>query len=226
MQYEILAAPSYSLLEVDLDPGQKIITESGAMAWMEGDLETQTGVRGGLMKGLKRKLLSGESFFQNTYTAGPGGGRIALAPGPDGEIVPYEMTGGELILEKSAYLASTEGVECDSKFDGFKGLFNEGFFVLRVTGEGLLFFNAYGDIREIEVDGSYQIDNGYAVAWEPTLEYKLTRSGRTIRSFLFSDQFILRFTGTGKLWVQSRSPRSLASWVHPFRPVEAKDHSN
>ena len=226
MQYEILAAPSYSLLEVDLEPGQKIITESGAMAWMEGDLETQTGVRGGLMKGLKRKLLSGESFFQNTYTAGPGGGRIALAPGPDGEIVPYEMTGGELILEKSAYLASTEGVECDSKFDGFKGLFNEGFFVLRVTGEGLLFFNAYGDIREIEVDGSYQIDNGYAVAWEPTLEYKLTRSGRTIRSFLFSDQFILRFTGTGKLWVQSRSPRSLASWVHPFRPVEAKDHSN
>ncbi|MDP7033063.1 MAG: TIGR00266 family protein [Planctomycetota bacterium] len=226
MQYEILAAPSYSLLEVDLEPGQKIITESGAMAWMEGDLETQTGVRGGLMKGLKRKLLSGESFFQNTYTAGPGGGRIALAPGPDGEIVPYEMTGGELILEKSAYLASTEGVECDSKFDGFKGLLNEGFFVLRVTGEGLLFFNAYGDIREIEVDGSYQIDNGYAVAWEPTLEYKLTRSGRTIRSFLFSDQFILRFTGTGKLWVQSRSPRSLASWAHPFRSVEIKDHSN
>ncbi len=226
MRHEILTAPSYSLLEVDLEPGEKIVAESGAMAWMEGDLSTETGVRGGLLKGLKRKLLTGESFFQNTYTAGAGGGRIGLAPGPDGEIIAHELTDGELVLEKSAYLASEEGVECDSKFDGFKGLFNEGFFVLRVTGTGLLFFNAYGDIREVEVNGSYTIDNGYAVAWEPTLDYKLSRAGRKIRSFLFSDQFILRFSGTGKLWVQSRSPRALASWVHPFRSVKSKNQNN
>ena len=81
----------------------------------------------------------------------------------------------------------------------------------------MLFFNAYGDIQEIPVDGEYVVDNGYAVAWEPGLQYRITRA-RKIRSFLFSDQLLLRFSGQGKLWVQSRSPGSLANWAHPYRP--------
>jgi len=89
--------------------------------------------------------------------------------------------------------------------------------VLRVTGTGTLFFNAYGDIEEIEVNGSYTVDNGYAVAWEPTLQYHITKS-KKIRAFLFSDQLLMNFTGRGKVWVQSRSPRTLSNWVHPFRP--------
>ena len=75
----------------------------------------------------------------------------------------------------------------------------------------------------IDIDGEYVVDNGYAVAWEPTLTYQLTR-GRKIRSFLFSDQLLLRFSGKGRIWLQSRSPRSLAAWVHPFRPVESKSN--
>ena len=103
-----------------------------------------------------------------------------------------------------------------------RGFFNEGFFVLRVTGTGDLFFNSFGDIQEIDLDGEMIIDNGYAVAWEPTLTYQLTR-GRKIRSFLFSDQLMLRFSGRGKVWVQSRSPQTFASWIHPFRSVESND---
>ena len=137
-----------------------------------------------------------------------------------GAVVPHEMTGGELFLEKGAYLASQEGVTCDAKWDGLKGLFNEGFFVLRVTGAGKLFFNAYGDVQEVQVDGEYTVDNGFAVAWEPTLQYQLTRA-RKIRSFLFSDQLLLRFTGRGRLWVQTRSPNAMANWIHPFRPQKS-----
>ena len=74
------------------------------------------------------------------------------------------------------------------------------------------------------MDGSYIVDNGHAVAWEPTLRYEITR-GRSIRSFLFSDQLLLRFRGRGRLWVQSRNPQVLANWVHPYRSVirESKD---
>ena len=223
MDYEFHAQPSYTALEISLQPGEEIVTESGAMIWMGGDLQVETSARGGLLGGGKR-MLSGESFFQNTYRAKDGPGLIGLAPGQAGDILAHEMDGGELLLEKNAYLASTPGIECNADFQGLRGLFNEGLFVLRVNGTGTVFFNAYGDIQEIPLDGSYIVDNGHAVAWEPSLEYRLTRA-RTIRSFLFSDQILMEFSGTGRLWVQSRNPRSLAAWVYPFRAVQRKNRN-
>ena len=224
MDYSIDSRPSYSLLEVTLAPGEELVTEAGAMAWMDSNLEVETSTRGGLMSGVKRAIGGGESFFQNTYTAQGAPGVIGLAPGQPGDIRSYEMGGGELLLERGAYLASTSGIETNADFQGLRGLFNEGLFILRVSGSGLLFFNAYGDIQEIEVDGSYVVGNGHAVAWEPSLDYRLTRAGR-IRSFLFSDQIIMEFSGRGRLWVQSRNPHSLADWISPFRRVESNTNS-
>ena len=93
---------------------------------------------------------------------------------------------------------------------------------LRVSGTGFLFFGSYGDVQEVDVDGSYTVDNGYAVAWEQTLDYSIGRTGRSIRDFFFGDQLICRYHGRGKLWIQTRSPRNLAAWVHPFRRVKSK----
>lgn len=222
MKYQIFADPTYSAVEVSLEAGERIVAESGAMAWMSANMRTETSTRGGIMAGMKRALLSGESFFQNTYHPEGGPGTVTFAPGSAGDLIAHELSNGELLLEKGAYLASSEGVTCDSKFDGLRGFFNEGMFVLRVTGTGTLFFHAYGDVIPIDVDGEYVVDNGFAVAWEPTLSYQLTR-GRKIRSFLFSDQLLLRFSGKGRIWLQSRSPRSLAAWVYPFRPVESSN---
>ncbi len=222
MQYNIFCEPTYSAVEVQLETGERVVAESGAMAWMTANMQTETSTRGGFMAGMKRKLLAGESFFQNTYYPEGGPGTVTFAPGSAGDIVAQEMNQSELLLEKSAYLASSEGITCDSKWDGLRGFFNEGMFVLRVTGTGTLFFHAYGDVYPIDVDGQYVIDNGFAVAWEPQLTYQLTR-GKKIRSFLFSDQLLLKFTGRGRVWVQSRSPRSLAAFVHPFRPVQSSN---
>lgn len=191
------------------------------MSWMSSNIKTTTAAKGGMLAGLKRAVLAGESFFQNTYEAEHGPGTIGLAPGTAGDIIAHELD-GEIFLEAGAFLASTSGVECNSKFQGLKGLLGEGMFALHVSGNGTLFFNAYGDIEEVQVDGSYVVDNGYAVAWDPSLNYSLTRS-KKIRSFLFADQLLMNFTGHGRLWVQSRSPRTLANWVHPFRPVESKN---
>ncbi|MFW6171033.1 MAG: TIGR00266 family protein [Planctomycetota bacterium] len=222
MNYEIICSPAYSALEATLDAGEPLVAESGAMAWMSANIRTETSTRGGFMSGMKRKMLAGESFFQNTYRAEGGPGSVALAPGAAGDIIAHELHGDELLLEKGAYLASTEHVTCDSKWGGLRGLFNEGMFVLRVSGTGTLFFNAYGDVHPVDVEGEYVVDNGFAVAWEPSLDYQVTR-GKKIRSFLFSDQLLLRFSGSGRIWVQSRNPRALASWVHPFRPVESNN---
>ena len=222
MDYNIECQPAYSLLDVELAAGESLAADAGAMAWMDPNIRTETSTRGGVLGGLKRSFLAGESFFQNTYTAEGGPGRISLAPGCAGDVAAYSMSQGELLLEKGAYLASDTGIKCDSKWQGLRGLFNEGLFVLRVTGSGMLFFHSYGTLHEIQVDGQYLVDNGYAVAWEPTLQYQLTKA-RRIRSFLFSDQILLRFHGQGRLWVQSRSPQTLANWVHPFRPQKSNN---
>lgn len=219
MKYEITCNPTYSAVEVNLEPGERFVADAGAMAWMSSNIKTETAVRGGLMAGMKRALLSGESLFQNIYYPEGGPGTVAFAPGSPGDICALEMNQSELLLEKGAYLASNEGITCDAKFDGLRGFFNEGMFVLRVTGTGTLFFHGYGDIHPVDVDGEYLVDNGFAVAWEPTLTYQLTRA-RKIRAFLFSDQLLLRFAGRGRIWVQSRSPRTLANWVFPFRQVK------
>lgn len=225
MEYRLQCEPGYSLVECELAAGEQIVGDAGAMAWMSPTIQTETTTRGGILKGLRRAALGGESFFQNTYTAVGAPGAIAFAPGCAGGIVPHELRDGELLLQKSAYLASSTDIHCDSKWQGLKGFFSEGLFVLRVTGTGLLFFASYGCVHEIEVNGEYTLDNGYAVAWEPSLSYRITRANK-IRSFLFSDQLLVRFSGRGKLWAQSRSAHSLANWVYPFRPVKTKSSND
>jgi uncharacterized protein (TIGR00266 family) len=222
MKYDIVCAPSYSLIEMNLNEGESVIVEPGSMAWMDTTIKPKTEMKGGFFAGITRKF-GGESFFLNTYTAEGGSGAIGIAPGYSGDIVVHELNDETLYMERGAYLCHVGNIETSATWEGFTGTFAEGMFGLRVSGTGLLFFGSYGDIQEVEVNGSYTVDNGYAVAWEPNLDYSIGRSGRSIRSFLFSDQLICRFHGNGKLWVQTRSPRNLAAWVHPFRRVKSKN---
>lgn len=219
MKYTIDGGEAFSVLNVTLEPGEQFVSEAGAMSWMDKNVKVQTSSRGGIMAGLSRALLTGESFFQNTYSVEGGAGSVSFVPGSPGSIVAHRMT-GDLNLEKGAYLASDPGVTIHSKFEGLKGLFNEGLFVMRATGSGMLFFGGYGDVQEVQVDGEYLVDNGYAVAWDAGLTYTLTKA-KKIRSFLFGDMLLLRFSGRGRLWVQSRSAPTLANFFHPYRPVKS-----
>jgi len=221
MKYDIVSAPSYSLIEMNLSEGESVIVEPGSMTWMDTTIKPKTEMKGGFFAGIKRKF-AGESFFLNTYTAEGGLGSIGIAPGYSGDIIVRELNNETLYMERGAYLCHVGNIETSATWEGFSGTFAEGMFGLRVSGTGLLFFGSYGDVQEVEVDGLYTVDNGYAVAWEANLDYSIGRSGRSIRSFLFSDQLICRFNGHGKLWVQTRSPRNLAAWVHPFRRVKSK----
>ena len=100
MDYTIQSQPSYSLLEVTLDEGDSVVAESGAMAWMSDNIQMSTSARGGVLSGIRRSVLGGESFFQNTFHAEGGQGVVGLAPGQPGDIVAYEMRGDDLYLEK------------------------------------------------------------------------------------------------------------------------------
>lgn len=221
MDYEIQCEGSFPVLEVSLGAGDTLVSEAGAMAWMDTTVDCKTAARGGIGASLKRGLLGGESFFQNSYST-QSGGKVALVPGQPGDIMATEMEGQKLMLERGAYLASGPNVTIDSNFKGLKGLFGEGMFVLQASGTGPMFWNGYGDIIEVQVEGDYIVDNGYAVAWDASLDYNIERSSKKIRSFLFGDQLVMRFHGHGRLWTQSRSPRALSAWVYPYRIVANK----
>ena len=81
MKYEIICNPTYSAVELNLESGERIVADAGAMAWMSSNIQTETSTRGGMLAGLKRSMLTGESFFQNTYYPEDGPGTVALAPG-------------------------------------------------------------------------------------------------------------------------------------------------
>lgn len=129
MEYEIKYGPAYSLLEVSLDPNEIIVAEAGAMVYMTPQIEVKTRKREkkSFWKSVKTSLLGAESFFVNEYTAEKGAGRVGLVPAPVGDIKPFEVKSGKgIILQKSAYVASTSDVHLDTEWQGFKkGLFGQ-----------------------------------------------------------------------------------------------------
>ena len=153
MQIEIRYQPSYSLALVTLDEGETIRTESGSMVGMSPDLVMETAASGGLLKSLSRSLFGGESFFLNTYTAKQQGDSVALAPPLPGDIAVIDVEDGqELLVQSGSFLASSTGVQVDTKWSGAKTFFGgEGLIMLRVSGQGKLIVSSYGAIHPIEL---------------------------------------------------------------------------
>jgi len=175
---------------------------------------------------LKRKLLVGESLFQNTFTATAPGQSMWFAPAPEGAIVCITMQPGmELFLQSGAYLASTPGVTLDTKWQGAKGFFSGGLFLIRAYGQGYLWFNCYGGAHVLDIGQQYHgyiCDNTHMVAFTQGLQYNISKVGGLKSLFLGGEGLVCNFQGQGRLWLQTRNPSSLASFLHPFRPVKAK----
>ena len=127
----------------------------------------------------------------------------------------------EIFLQSSAYVASGMQVNVDSKWQGFKGFFSgEGLFLLRCTGHGDLWFNTYGAMIEIPVDGNYVVDTSHVVAFTGGLQYNVESVGGLKSLFLSGEGLVCRFAGQGKVWIQTRHPMAFANWTYPFRPQQ------
>ena len=229
MQFEILQRPDASMLEVTFEAaGEKMIAEAGAMVGRDSALEMTTSMRGGLGAALKRKMLGGESLFQNTFTASAAGERLQIAPPSEGDIMHIKMTPdvGAIFIQSSGYLASTEGIELDTKWGGAKGFFSgAGLFLVKASGEGDLFINSYGAIHEIPIgqpgtvgQHGYVVDTGHILAFEEGTSYNVERVGG-LKSFLASGEgLVARFGGSGKVYLNSRNASALTAFLWAFRP--------
>jgi len=227
MQQQIRHNPDFGVVQVLFDqPGESVITEAGAMVGRDSALQMQTNMQGGLGAALKRKMLGGESIFQNTFTATAPGQTLWFAPASEGSIQMIEMQPGmELFLQSGAYLASTPGITLDTKWQGAKGFFSGGLFLLRATGQGLLWFSTYGGCHTVDVGQqypSYIVDNTHMVAFTSGLQYQVQKVGGMKSLFLSGEGLVCNFQGRGRVWLQTRNPSSLASFLNAFRPVKSR----
>jgi uncharacterized protein (TIGR00266 family) len=220
VNHEILYKPSYSIARVMLDPGEEVSAESGAMVSMSSGIEMKTSVKGGLLSGLKRSVLGGESFFINTFSANAAG-EVMFAPPLPGDIMHVDMTGAALFVQSTSYLASSTALSVDTKWSGAKGFFaKEGLFLLKVSGRGSLFISSYGAIHEVVLAAgqTYTLDNGHMVAFDESVSYKVNRVGG-MKSTLFSGEgLVCTFTGPGRVFLQTRSEDAFLSWLIPHLP--------
>jgi len=221
MQVDIKYGPGNAAARVQLEPGETCTSESGAMISMSGDMQIKTTThqkgKRGIFKALKR-MVAGESFFMNHFTAGPNGGEIWLATTLPGDMMCYELENENLIVQGGSFVACEHGVEVDLGWEGFKSfLSGENIFWLHLNGSGKVIINSFGAIYPIQVDGEHIVDTGHIVAFNETLNFTITKAGKSwLSSFLGGEGFVCKFSGTGTVYCQSHNPSAFGQAFGPI----------
>ena len=222
MQVTLKHQPAYSLAIVTLTGNEQVKVEPGAMVGYSEGIAVETKAEGGLMGGLKR-MVSGESFFQNTYTAPGNGGELVLAPALPGDMIVLDIT-GEFMLQSGAYIASESGVITDAKWGGAKGFFGSGSLVLlKVSGQGKLLAGCYGAIEErvLQPGQKYTIDTGHIVGFDSSVGFNVRRVGGWKSTVLSGEGLVVELTGPGRLLMQTRSEGAFLGWLLPKIPSKS-----
>lgn len=209
--------PDYGFITVKLPSDTTIKVEAAAMATMDTNIEMNTKFKGGFSR-----FLTGESLFINEFTARNGAGEIQLAPSAPGDVEHLYLENETVYLQNSAFVAAAQTVNVESKFQGLmKGFFSgEKLFLIKCSGTGNLWFNSYGGIIPIDVEDGYVVDTGHIVAFTEGLQYDISRVGGYKSLFFSGEGLVCRFSGRGKVWVQTRKVHPFIWWVNPFRPTK------
>ncbi|WP_033170070.1 TIGR00266 family protein [Selenomonas sp. ND2010] len=224
MKYEILYPEAFPVVKCQLERGEKIKAESDAMITMSVTVDVEGKMDGGILSGLARKFLAGESFFFQELIASRGPGEVLLGHPLPGGILDVELDGSYgLVVQKDGYLASTQGIQVDTKMQNLsKGLFSgEGFFVLNVTGRGTVFVSSYGVIHPVNLGAGEEviIDNGHLVAWPDYMQYSIEKaSSGWISSVTSGECLVCRFRGPGVVLIQTRNPSGFEAWIRSMIP--------
>ena len=225
MNIDLRHNPSFAVARITLDPGEQFRAESGAMMATSPGVTIASSTQGGMLKGLKRSLLGGESLFVTTFTAPGSGGWVDVAHHLAGDIVVAATTTEEPVsVTKGCWLASAAGVELDTKWGGFKNLFGgEGGFLVHATGHGEVLLACYGAVDRVELQAgeSITVDTGHVVAFDPTITSRVRKvTGGVVQTLKSGEGLVFDFTGPGWVMTQSRNPSALEAWIRSLMPPQ------
>jgi len=240
IDYKIIG-DDIQLVEVELDPGETVIAEAGAMLFMEEGIDFQAKLGDGSEANQSilgkifsagTRLITGESLFMTHFTnRGYGKRKVAFAAPYPGTIVPIDLSkiyGNELIVQKDGFLCAAFGTGMKIHFNRRfgSGLFGgEGFILQKLMGDGMAFIHAGGVVVERQLNNeTLRIDTGCVVAFEPTLSFDIQRSGN-LKSMIFGGEglFLATLRGTGKCWIQSMPISKLIERLSVFGPNTRKE---
>ena len=226
MKYSIEGEP-LPVVICELEAGETMITESGAMSWMSPNMKMETTSNGGVGKMFGRAF-SGESLFVNRYTAEGGNGMIAYASSFPGSIRAFEIAPGqEIVAQKRSFLAATAGVELSIFFQkkasaGFFG--GEGFIMQKLSGQGLAFLEFDGYVKQYELAPGQQIvvDTGHLAAMTAGCQMEI-RSVPGVKNMLFGGEGIFNtvISGPGRIWLQTMPISNVAGAIRPYIPTSS-----
>jgi len=222
MEYNIKGG-AFPVVVCQLQNGESMITEKGSMVWMTPNMEMDT-TGGGIGK-MFSKAFSGESMFQNIYTA-RGAGMITFGSSFPGRIMPIQISPGhDMILQKSAFLASERGVELSIHFNKKvgAGLFGgEGFIMQRLSGSGMAFAEIDGELVEYTLAPGQQllVDTGNVAGFESSVSLDIQQVKGIKNKLLGGEGFFnTLLTGPGKIWLQTMPLSSVAASIRPYIPT-------
>jgi len=213
------------MLKVNLEPGESLKAESGAMVAMTNTVDVEGKMEGGLLGGLGR-MLAGEKFFFQTLKANRGAGEVLLAPSYLGDLKPIELDGSvTYTVQKDGFFAGSDSLNVSTKLQNLaKGMFSgEGFFVMEVSGTGLLFVSSFGAIHEINLGQGEEIiiDNQHLVAWPSNIQFTIDKaSAGWVSSFTSGEGLVCKFRGPGKILIQTRNASSFGHWISRYVPAK------
>ena len=227
MEYKIVGQ-TVPVVEMKLNAGETVYTQSGGMAYQTDGIEMSTNARGGIMKGLGR-MFSGESMFMANYKATKDGAIIGFASTVPGSVVPVDLSTmpNGMILQKGAFLCAENSVNTEVAFTKkfSAGLFGgEGFILQKAEGSGKLFLEVDGDVIEKELAAGevLKVDTGNVVAFDSDVTYTI----ETVKGFgniLFGGEglFLTKLVGPGKVILQSQNFKDFAGKIIPYIPTKS-----
>jgi uncharacterized protein (TIGR00266 family) len=231
LRHQILYQPSFSLAVVELERGEQIVAESGAMVSMSPTIRLEAKMSGGGVFGALKSAVGGESMFRTTFTAEGGPGEVTLAPGTLGDILAVEMAGSTFFVQPGSYLAGDAGLAIGVKGSMRGMLSGEGLFLLTVQGSGLLLVSSFGAIhsRTLAAGEEYIVDTGHIVAFEDSVGYRLEKAtGKAqgvggffkgmVQSALSGEGFVCRYRGPGRIYLQTRQLPGFVRQMIPHLP--------
>jgi len=228
MKYEIIGT-TMQALKVELEPNERIFTESGAMTWMSTNIKMDTNFKGGLLKSLGRAI-TGEGLTLTYFEAVSNVGELGFTPTGPGKIIPLNITNHKpIILQKDAFMVAEEGVELSVYLQkklgaGFFG--GEGFIMQKLSGNGIAFAELDGEIIEknLAAGESIDVDTTHVAMFEATVNMDI-RMVKGFKNVFFGGEglFLTRLTGPGKVWLQTLTIANIAGKIATQLPTSNKN---
>lgn len=225
MNFQIIENGTFAALKVHLEKGEGFKAESGAMLAKDSGIEIEGKMEGGLLGGLGR-MLAGETMFVQTLQAIKDAGEVILAPNMLGDIIEIDVEEGEIWnVAKDGFFAGDARLKVSTKMQNLaKGLFSgEGFFVVKVSGQGKLFVSSFGAVMKIDIapGKDYIVDNHHLVAWPEHTNIKIEKASKSwLNSLTSGEGLVTRISGPAEVYIQTRNAKAFGSWMGRFIPIK------